>query len=85
MEGTDVCFAPVLDFDEAPKHPHNIARETFVEIDGVTQPAPAPRFSKTPGRIQSGPPGVGADTDSALADWGFTLAEIEALRAAGAA
>ena len=85
MEGTDICFAPVLDFDEAPKHPHNVARETFVEIDGVTQPAPAPRFSATPGKIQGGPPGIGADTETALSDWGFTANDIEALKAAGAA
>lgn len=50
LEGTDVCFAPVLDFSEAPQHPHNVARQTFVEIDGVVQPAPAPRFSRTPGQ-----------------------------------
>jgi alpha-methylacyl-CoA racemase len=85
MEGTDICFAPVLDFDEAPKHPHNIARETFVEIDGVTQPAPAPRFSVTPGKIQGGPPAIGGDTETALADWGFSATEIEALKASGAA
>jgi alpha-methylacyl-CoA racemase len=85
MEGTDICFAPVLDFDEAPKHPHNVARETFVEIDGVTQPAPAPRFSATPGKVQSGPPAIGADTDVALADWGFSTVEIEALKSAGGA
>ena len=50
MGGTDVCFAPVLDLEQAPKHPHNVARQTFVEVAGVTQPAPAPRFSVTPGR-----------------------------------
>src|SRR5712671_5284260 len=55
MDGSDVCFAPVLDLDEAPRHPHNVARETFVEVAGVVQPAPAPRFSATPGAIQ-GPP-----------------------------
>jgi len=49
MEGTDVCFAPVLTMDEAPLHPHNQARGTFVEVDGVVQPAPSPRFSRTPG------------------------------------
>jgi alpha-methylacyl-CoA racemase len=54
LEGTDACVAPVLDWDEAPKHPHNVARETFVEIDGVVQPSPAPRFSRTvPPRPQS--------------------------------
>jgi alpha-methylacyl-CoA racemase len=48
LEGTDTCFAPVLTLDEAPRHPHNVARGTFVEVDGITQPAPAPRFSRTP-------------------------------------
>jgi alpha-methylacyl-CoA racemase len=48
LEGTDACFAPVLDWDEAPRHPHNVARATFVQVDGVVQPAPAPRFSRTP-------------------------------------
>jgi alpha-methylacyl-CoA racemase len=85
MEGTDICFAPVLDFEEAPKHPHNLARETFLEIDGVVQPAPAPRFSATPGAVRGGPPVIGGDTESALADWGFAASEIEALKAAGAA
>jgi alpha-methylacyl-CoA racemase len=85
MEGTDICFAPVLDLEEAPKHPHNLARETFVEIDGVVQPAPAPRFSATPGKVQSGPPAIGGDTESALTDWGFSAAEIDALKTAGAA
>src|SRR5215469_6181474 len=55
MEGTDICFAPVLSMDEAPKHPHNQLRETFVVPDGVTQPAPAPRFSRTPSAIQRPP------------------------------
>ena len=85
MEGTDICFAPVLSLDEAPKHPHNVARETFVEIEGVVQPAPAPRFSATPGAIQAPPPGVGVHTETALADWGFTPEAISALKASGAA
>jgi alpha-methylacyl-CoA racemase len=84
MEGTDICFAPVLDLEEAPKHPHNAARQTFVEIDGVVQPAPAPRFSATPGAVQSGPPAIGGDTETALADWGFSAIEISALKAAAA-
>jgi alpha-methylacyl-CoA racemase len=79
MDATDVCFAPVLDLDEAPKHPHNVARKTFVEVAGVTQPAPAPRFSVTPGAIQGPPPTVGAHDREALADWGFSAAEIDAL------
>lgn len=74
MNGTDVCFAPVLDMDEAPSHPHNVARKTFVEVDGVTQPAPAPRFSATPGVIQGPPPAIGAHTDDVLADWGVKAA-----------
>ncbi len=84
MEGTDVCFAPVLDLDEAPLHPHNRARATFLDIDGVIQPAPAPRFSKTPGAVAGPPPGIGAHSREALADWGVTVAEIDALAAAGA-
>ncbi|MFD3262557.1 CaiB/BaiF CoA transferase family protein [Phenylobacterium ferrooxidans] len=84
MGGTDVCFAPVLDLDEAPKHPHNVARQTFVEVAGVIQPAPAPRFSATPGAIQGPPPAIGAHDTEALTDWGFSGAEIEALKATGA-
>lgn len=84
MDGTDVCFAPVLNMDEAPAHPHNAARETFVEVGGVVQPAPAPRFSATPGRIQGPPPRIGGDNDTALSDWGFNAGDIEALKAAGA-
>jgi alpha-methylacyl-CoA racemase len=85
LEGTDVCFAPVLTLGEAPSHPHNKARGAFVELDGVVQPAPAPRFSATPLELRSGPPAVGADTGEALADWGFSGTEIAALLEAGAA
>ena len=85
MEGSDVCFAPVLTLEEAPKHPHNAARGTFVEVDGILQPAPAPRFSRTPGAIAGPPPKPGEHTDRGLADWGFTAAEIAALKQAGAA
>jgi alpha-methylacyl-CoA racemase len=84
MDATDVCFAPVLTLDEAPHHPHNAARKTFVDIAGVTQPAPAPRFSGTPGEIQGPPPGIGAHNDAALAEWGFAAAEIETLKGQGA-
>ena len=84
MGGTDVCFAPVLNMDEAPRHPHNVARQTFVELDGVVQPAPAPRFSATPGAIQGAAPVIGAHDREALGDWGFSQAEISALQAAGA-
>jgi len=84
MGGTDVCFAPVLDLDEAPRHPHNAARQTFVEVAGVMQPAPAPRFSATPGAIQGPPPAIGAHDQEALSDWGFSEGDIGALRSAGA-
>ena len=84
MEATDVCFAPVLDLDEAPRHAHNQARQTFVEVAGVTQPAPAPRFSKTPGAIQGPPPAIGAHDVEALQDWGFSEADVAALKANGA-
>jgi alpha-methylacyl-CoA racemase len=84
MGGSDVCFAPVLDLDEAPAHPHNAARKTFVEVAGVTQPAPAPRFSATPGQIQGPPPKIGAHDREALTDWGFSAAEIDSLERAGA-
>ncbi|MFO0540977.1 MAG: CaiB/BaiF CoA transferase family protein [Phenylobacterium sp.] len=84
MEATDVCFAPVLDLDEAPKHAHNVSRQTFVEVAGVTQPAPAPRFSKTPGAIQGPPPAIGAHDQEALRDWGFSEADVSALKANGA-
>jgi alpha-methylacyl-CoA racemase len=84
MDGTDVCFAPVLTMDEAPGHAHNAARQTFVEVAGVTQPAPAPRFSATPGAIQGPPPKIGADNDAALGDWGFSDEAIVALREQGA-
>lgn len=84
LEGTDVCFAPVLSMSEAPSHPHNQARQTFVEIGGVTQPAPAPRFSRTPSAIQKPPSAHGADTAAVLGDWGFSAADIAALKAAQA-
>ena len=83
MDATDICFAPVLTLDEAPSHPHNAARETFVTVEGVVQPAPAPRFSATPGVIQGPPPKIGAHNDEALGQWGFSGAEIEALKASG--
>jgi alpha-methylacyl-CoA racemase len=84
MEATDVCFAPVLTLEEAPSHAHNAARQTFVEVAGVMQPAPAPRFSATPGEIQGPPPGIGAHNDVALGEWGFSAAEIETLKGSGA-
>jgi len=84
MEGTDVCFAPVLSLSEAPEHPHNKARNTFVEVEGVVQPAPAPRFSRTVQAIQRPPAHRGEHTDEALQDWGFSASELAALRADGA-
>jgi len=81
MEGTDVCFAPVLSIFEAPAHPHNKARGTFVEIDGVMQPAPAPRFSRTAAAISRSAPPAGADSVAVLADCGFSAAEIGDLKA----
>lgn len=83
LEGTDCCFAPVLDWDEAPEHPHNKARGTYVEVDGVVQPAPAPRFSRTPAEVQRPPAARGEHTDEVLADFGFAGADIDALRKAG--
>jgi alpha-methylacyl-CoA racemase len=84
MEGSDVCFAPVLTMGEAYEHPHNVARETFVEVAGRKQPAPAPRFSRTPGAVRRPPPHAGQHTDEALADWGFSPEEISKLRTTGA-
>jgi alpha-methylacyl-CoA racemase len=84
MEHTDVCFAPVLSIAEAPQHPHNIERETFVERNGVVQPAPAPRFSRTAPEIQRPPSFAGQHTDEALADWGVDPATIAKLRETGA-
>jgi alpha-methylacyl-CoA racemase len=84
MEATDVCFAPILDLDEAPRHPHNVARQTFVEVDGVLQPAPAPRFSRTPGAVAGPPPAIGAHTRSALESWGVDAGAIAELEGAGA-
>jgi alpha-methylacyl-CoA racemase len=81
LEGTEACVAPVLSLSEAPGHPHMAARGTFVEVDGVTQPAPAPRFSRTPGAIQRPPEPPGASTGEVLADWGFAAEEIDQLRA----
>ena len=84
MEHTDICFAPVLDPDEAPKHPHNVHRSTFIEIDGITQPAPAPRFSATPVGVPNSPPHPGENTDETLASFGFGADEISVLRDSGA-
>jgi alpha-methylacyl-CoA racemase len=80
MEGSDVCFAPVLAMGEAPAHPHNAARKTFIEIAGMTQPAPAPRFSRTAPEVVRPPAHAGQHSAEVLAAWGFTDAEIRGLR-----
>jgi alpha-methylacyl-CoA racemase len=84
LEGTDACAVPVLSMTEAPSHPHNEARQTFVVLDGVTQPAPAPRFSRTTAEIGARPPEPGEHTVDALAGWGFTADEVAKLRETGA-
>jgi alpha-methylacyl-CoA racemase len=84
MEGSEVCFAPVLSMQEAPNHPHNRHRGTFVEHDGVVQPGPAPRFERTPSAIQRSPASPGQHTEEALGDWGFSASELEKLRGVGA-
>lgn len=83
LEGTDVCFAPVLSFAEAPEHPHNRARGAYVEVDGLRQPAPAPKFSETPAEVRSPPAALGAHAQELLELAGFGAAEIDALRASG--
>ncbi|MFI7070911.1 CaiB/BaiF CoA transferase family protein [Micromonospora sediminicola] len=83
LDGTDACVAPVLDWAEAPRHPHLAAREVFVAPDGVTQPAPAPRFSGTPTSVRRPPPAPGEHTDEVLAEAGLAADRIAALRAAG--
>ncbi len=82
MEGTDVCFAPILSLDEARHHPQNRARNTFIEVEGVPQPAPAPRFSRTSPETPKPPPRIGEDTEEVLADFGFSPDEIESLKGA---
>ncbi len=84
LEGTDVCFAPVLTMEEAPSHPHNEARKTFITLEGVTHPAPAPRFSRTQGEIQGPAALVGEHNQEVLLAWGFTEEDIEALQIAKA-
>ncbi len=84
MEGSDVCFAPVLAIPEAIEHPHNVERGTFVEVAGITQPGPAPRFSRTPGAIRRPPAHAGQHTDEVLTEAGFDADRLAKLRAAGA-
>jgi alpha-methylacyl-CoA racemase len=84
LEGHDACFAPVLSLGEAPAHQHNRTRKTFVEAEGVIQPAPAPRFSRTPGAIARGAPERGEGAATLLSEWGFDAAAIARFRTAGA-
>jgi len=83
FEGSDACAAPVLDFAEAPRHPHNEARGSFVTVDGVPVPAPAPRFSRTPSAVGRPPPEPGADTEEVLGELGLSAGEVAALRSGG--
>ena len=85
LEGSDACFAPVLSFDEAPRHAHARAREAFVNVDGVVQPAPAPRFDRTPAGPLRPAPQPGEHTAQVLREAGFDAAEIAALQAGGVA
>ena len=84
FEDLDACVSPVLDMNEAPLHPHNQARGTFITIDGVVQPAPAPRFSRTPPEVGGPPAPPGRDDTGVLLDWGFSQADIDSLKAARA-
>ncbi|MDK2122825.1 CaiB/BaiF CoA transferase family protein [Parachitinimonas caeni] len=83
LEGSDVCFAPVLDLDELPQHPQHQARQSFIEVAGHTQPAPAPRFSRTAAAPPSAPPRPGEHGTAILLDYGYDEAEIAALTASG--
>ena len=85
MEGTDVCFAPVLTMSEAAEHPHNVARQTFIDVAGTRQPAPAPRFSRTSPEVTSPPAHPGQHTRDVLLDWGLGEHVVDGLFASGAA
>ena len=84
LEGTDACFAPVLSLAEAPQHPHNQARGTFVEVDGLTQPAPAPRFSRTASALPRPAARCGEHTVQVLNGLGYSDEKIAGLRSSGA-
>ncbi|MGI9247693.1 MAG: CaiB/BaiF CoA transferase family protein [Woeseiaceae bacterium] len=81
--GSDACFAPVLSIDEAPAHPHNLARGSFVEIDGITQPAPSPKFSRTSPSVPRPARTPGQDTKVLLAELGYTPSDVERLKESG--
>jgi len=83
FEGSDACFAPVLSFSEAKRDPHSKGRNAFVETAGVEQPAPAPRFSRTPAGVPAAPPGRGEGGRQALLDWGFTIPDVDRLKSRG--
>lgn len=83
LEGSDVCFSPVLNFIDAPKHPANIARKTYIEVDGLIQPGPAPRFSRTPSKVLHGAKYIGADTNGVLTKIGLGQGDITTLRNEG--
>ncbi len=84
MQGTDVCFAPVLALSEVADHPQNKARQSFVEVDGVIQPAPAPRFSRTAPELTVSSRRAGEDSRQVLAEAGYSQADIDSLVSVGA-
>ena len=84
FDGTDACVAPVLSPWEAHEHPHNVARSTYIEVDGAVQPAPAPRFTRTPSAVSKPPSPPGADTVSGLVEWGVDEGVVAKLRESGA-
>jgi alpha-methylacyl-CoA racemase len=83
FEGSDACFAPVLSWSEAKRDPHNVSRKSFLEVANVEQPSPAPRFSRTPGKVRRAPPERGEGGAAALMEWGFSLKDIEKLATRG--
>ena len=83
FEGSDACFAPVLSWSEARRHPQSISRNSYVTVAGVEQPAPAPRFSRTPAKLRGAPPERGEGGAQALADWGFDSDDVKKLRSLG--
>ena len=84
MEATDVCFAPVLTMSEAARHPHNVERKMVIDIAGVKQPAPAPRFSRTVPEVAAPPAHPGQHSREILTDWGFPTSDVERLIGSGA-